>query len=79
MYLDKERMFSEAQAITASAASTNILDMMNVANRIGEALKLFAQVDTEFDSAAEDSTLAIALQSDAVEAFSSPKTMPVFT
>jgi len=79
MILDKERMFAEAQAITATAASENVLDMLNTVNRVGEPYKLIMQVDESFDSGADDGTLAIALQSDSAAAFSSAKTIWTMT
>ena len=66
--IDAKLIFSEAQAITASAASTNVLNM-GVANaNLGDApLKVRFIVETTFDSTNDTATLTIALQHSATD------------
>lgn len=71
MLIDKENLFSNAQALTATAASTNLIDL-GAANRdIGKAnIRFRAQVDTTFLSGGS-STLTLALQTDSTSSFGS--------
>ena len=55
----KENMFSEAQAVTATAAGDNIL-FVGAANDIDKRLRLFVQV-REAGTAAGEATLTLAL------------------
>lgn len=71
MIKDAELEFSSAQAITASAASTNVIDQGAACNP-GKPMKLVCLVDTAFDSAGDAGILAIAVQSSVDEAFTSP-------
>ena len=69
MIIDKELEFSDGQAITATAVSTNVIDLGQSADVApGYPLKVRVQVDTTFDNL---TSLNIALQTDTVEAFSS--------
>lgn len=79
MLIDKENMFSDAQAITASAASTNYVDL-GVARNIGagEPLKLVIVVTTAFTDAVSDSTVTPSLQTDDNTGFSSAATVQTF-
>lgn len=75
MYLDKQLMFSEAQAVTVTAASTNVVDLgadRNVGS--GEPLELLVVVD-EAAAAAGAATVTIELQTDDNEAFASATTL----
>lgn len=73
MIFDKEGLFSDAQAITASAASTNVIDN-KVARDIGkgEDIPLRIQVVEAFNNL---TSLDVALQIDDNEAFSSATTV----
>lgn len=66
MILDSQLQFSAAQAITTSAASTNVVDLVNVRDMgIGDnpALKFLFSVDTAFTTDSTNaSTLTIAIQ-----------------
>lgn len=72
MIMDKELLFSDAQAVTAAAASTNLVDLGG-ANDVGtgENLYVVAVVDVAFTDAGSDSTLAVKVQTDDDVAFGS--------
>lgn len=80
MIFDQQTLLSDAQAITASAASTNVIDLGPIANGItrdigkGKPIPLRIQVVEDF-TAAGAATLTVALQVDSVENFASPKTV----
>ena len=50
MILDKENMFSEAQALTSDADSTNIIDLGVEGYGKGQAIPIFIQVQEAFDN-----------------------------
>lgn len=79
MLLDQQNVFSDAQAITASAASTNSIDL-GVARNIGNATDLYLVfvVTTAFTDAISDSTVTPSLQTDDNSAFSSAATIRTF-
>ena len=62
MIMDKELMFSEEQAITATAASTNSLDLGAEVGQ-GEPLEAFFLIEEDFDNLT-DLTIAIQESSD---------------
>lgn len=75
MIIDAETLFSSAQAITASAKSTNTLDLGP--KKFGTAggehpVEILVWVDTTFDSANDTATLTIGLRSSAADDMSSP-------
>jgi hypothetical protein len=84
MLFDKQNLFSDAQAITATAASTNIIDFgapdtpKHAKNAItrdigkGTKPKLRVQVVQSFNTL---TSLTVALQVDNDESFGSPKTI----
>jgi hypothetical protein len=82
MIRDQELMFSDAQALTATAISTNVVDLaplggVPTANLIrdigaGEPMLLHIVSPTALDSAGEAATLTINLESDDNAALSSP-------
>ena len=73
MILDKQGMFSDDQAVTASAASENLIDL-GVARDIGKGkpIPILCQVTTAF---ATLTSLTVALQVDDNSSFSSAKTV----
>lgn len=73
MILDKQTLLSNAQAITASAASTNIYDTGSAADiGPGSDVEVLLVVPAAFNTL---TSLDIALQCDADVAFGSPKTL----
>lgn len=82
MYLDHENLFSDAQAVTVTAASSNIIDLgpifsANAARDIGRGSKvtrIYAILDATF-TAGGAGTLDITLQGDDNSAFGSPRTL----
>lgn len=74
MILDKELMFSEKQAVTASAASTNVIDM-GTDRELGAAdVEVYGIVD-EAATAAGAATVQVALETDDNSGFSTPTTL----
>jgi hypothetical protein len=86
MIIDRELMFSNAQAITAAAASTDLVDLAPLglaasaggspANTgrnvgVGEPLYVWINVDVAMTDASSDSTLTVTLQTDTDVAFGS--------
>lgn len=67
MYLDKQNLFSEDQVVTATAVSTNIIDLGPEAGD-GAGRKVVAVVTTDFDTL---TSLSVTLQTDDNEAMSS--------
>lgn len=76
MILDKDLQFSDAQAVTAAAASDNYVDL-GVARGIGhgENLVFAISVDTTFTDSSSNSTLAVTLETDDNTSFSSAATV----
>lgn len=80
MIFDNQSLLSDAQAITVTAASTNILDLGPIKAGLvrdigkGKQIPLLIQVIEAF-TAAGAGTLTIALQVDNDQAFGSPKTV----
>lgn len=76
MYLDSQLLFSDAQALSATAASTNLVDLGVDANQgIGEPLAVVITVDVAADGTTTDETYAFALQTDDNSSFSSAATI----
>lgn len=72
-YVDAQLLFSDAQALTVTAVSTNIIDLGADRNiGIGEPMVVEIQVDV---AAAGGGTLTITLQTDDNAAFGSPTTV----
>lgn len=91
MIFDKTLQFSDGQAITATAASTNSIDLgvMGQVHGAATALKqdsfksvhvpLLVQVTETFDTAAEDGTLKIDIELDSTDTFTPDKTITLGT
>jgi hypothetical protein len=73
MILDKETLFSEDQAITGTAVSTNVVDLVASGNiGPGQPVQLQIQVTEDFDNLTD---LTVDLETDDNEAFSSATTL----
>lgn len=76
MLLDNQAIFSDAQAVTANAASTNVIKMANTDGltevSFGTPIPLLIQVVEDF---AGLTSVKIGIQTSADESFSSPKTL----
>lgn len=91
MILSAQQLFSDDQAITASAASTNYIDLGAAGTPYGAAaamsrdigkgnkIPLLVQVTTAFDSSADDGTLTIAIQLDSTTTFTPDATIDLGT
>ena len=75
MIRDALLTFSNAQAVTAAAASTNLIDLRSVRDMgVGEPLFIVTVVTVAMTDAASNSTLARILETDTLAAFGSPVT-----
>ena len=73
MILDAYNLYSDEQAVTAAAESTNILDHEEPRDMgVGERLYIFCVVDVAMTDGGSDSTVEVKLQTDDNESFSSP-------
>lgn len=69
MLLDQENVFSDNQAITADAVSTNVIDFTKAGMAPGNPLSVIAQVTEAFNTL---TSLTVTVQSSVDEAFTSP-------
>ena len=74
MYVDAQAEFSDSQAVTATAASTNIKDLKSVLNDLGsgEVLYFSSNLTVAMTDTGSDSTMAVTLEMDDNEGFTSP-------
>ncbi|MGE4416815.1 MAG: Bbp16 family capsid cement protein [Marinobacterium sp.] len=72
MYMDKQQMFSEDQAVTASAASTNVIDLGS-ADAGRSSMEVFARVSEAFNNL---TSLGVKLQTATDAAFTTPVDLP---
>lgn len=80
MYLDAHNQFSDEQAITAAADSTNIIDLgINRDIGTGEPLYLVVVVDIALTDAGDDSVITVALQGDSTSTITPDGTEDVIT
>lgn len=86
MIFDNQSLFSDAQPITASAASSNVIDLGRLGRVYGNSVDLVRDIGkgvqipiriqaVEAFDAAGAGTLTVSLQVDDNEAFASPKTV----
>lgn len=75
MYQDKQNQFSDAQALTATAASTNLIDLKASANNLGDGEPMAVVVNVDVAAGGTSPTLQIALQSDSADSFGSAATV----
>lgn len=79
-YVDAQGLFSDAQTITSSAASTNTIDLGAVRDiGTGEDLYVMVTVDTTMDDTGDNSSLTVALQGDSSTSFTPDGTQDLFT
>ena len=75
--LDKQHLLSAAQALTATAVSTNVIDFGTIAlgdkGIGGSIMELVVQVQTVLDSAGDAATLVITVDTDSDVAFGSAR------
>ena len=74
MILDKQNMFSEDQAITATADSTNVIDLEAAGHAKGTPIEVWVQVTTDF---ATLTSLTVTLDASAVEGMTDAVTLGV--
>lgn len=86
MLIDNNLLFSDAQAVTATAGSTNIIDTAplftgNTGRRIGDGkpIYIFVTVDTAFTDSGSDSTIAVTVETDDNTSMSSATTIATIT
>lgn len=80
MYVDAQLLFSDAQAITSAAASTNYIDLNEIRDiGTGEDLYVVCVVDTAFTDSGSNSTLVVSLEGDSTTTISPDATQDLFT
>lgn len=80
MILDAYHLFSDAQALTSTAASTNLIDFGADRNiGVGEEMAVVVQVDVAADDGNGDETYSVAVQVDDNSGFSSAATLGTIT
>lgn len=80
MYVDAALLFSDAQAVTATAASTNYMDAGAVRDLgTGESLYVVCSVDVAMTDTGSDSTVAVSLEGDSTSTFTPDGTDTLFT
>ena len=76
MYVDAQGLFSDAQAVTTTAASTNLVDFGVDGNiGIGEPMCVVVVVDVALDDGNGDETYVVSLEADDNSGFSSAATI----
>ena len=79
MILDDLLQFSDSQALTATAVSTNIVDLGAVRDiGTGESLYVVVNVEVAFTDAGSDSTITVALQGDSTTTITPDGTQDLF-
>lgn len=80
MILDANLLFSDAQAVTATAASTNYIDIgTNRAVGTGETLYVVTTVDVALTDSGSDSTVTVSLEGDSTTTFTPDGSQTLFT
>lgn len=80
MYVDSQLLFSDAQAVTAAAGSTNTIDFGAVRDMgVGEPLYVVVLCDAAMTDSGSDSTLVVALEGDSTTSFTPDYTRNLFT
>lgn len=80
MIIDSRLEFSDAQALTASAASTSVVNLGSDRDvGVGEPLWVVYSLDAAATNADADETYSLAIQTDSVENFATPTTLTTHT
>lgn len=88
MYIDSQELFSDAQVVTATAISTNVLDLNASSNTnvpltqdigIGEEVYLVVMTAVTITDAGSDATLTVTLESDSAASLASAPVVHVST
>jgi hypothetical protein len=80
MIIDNHNTFSDAQALTATAVSTNVIDLGKDGNiGIGEEMAVQITLDVAADGASTDETYSVDVQTDDNVGFSSAASLGTFT
>lgn len=81
MIHDAQLLFSDAQAITSAAGSTNTIDLTAAGRDIGTGRTMYivAIVDVAFTDGSSDSTLTVALEGDSTTTITPDATRDLFT
>ena len=80
MIMDALLLFSDAQALTATAASTSFVDLGAVRNLgVGENLFVVLIVDVALTDSGSDTTVTVALEGDSSTTFTPDGTQTLFT
>lgn len=79
-FVDNQLLMSDAQALSATAAGTNIIDL-STARRLGagEPMAVVVGIDVAADHTTGDETYAVAVQVDDDSAFGSATTLASYT
>jgi len=79
MIIDAQNEFSSAQAITAAANSTNIVDLgQNRDIGTGQSLYIVVGITTTMTDSGSDSTITVALEGDSTTSFTPDGTQNLF-
>lgn len=80
MLVDALLLFSDAQAVTSAAGSTNTIDLGAARDMgSGEPLYVVVTCDVAMTDSGSDSTLAVALEGDSTDSFTPDSTVTLFT
>jgi len=80
MYIDAQHLFSNSQALTATANSTNLIDLGGDHNvGIGEPMAVVISVEVALDDSDADETYVFTVQTDDNSSFSSAATIATKT
>lgn len=81
MIHDSRLAFSAAQALTATAVSTNVIDLSQALRNVGpgKPVWVIVTIDVAADDASANETYVAELQTDTVEGFASPTQLATVT
>jgi hypothetical protein len=80
MYVDSQLLFSDEQAVTETAASTNYVDLGAVRDiGTGESLYVVTVCDVAMSDTGDNSTVAVSLEGDSTTTFSPDATEALYS